>query len=232
MPTPPTLISYTETASWQTAGSPSKATASVSWQTGDVIVVLAASEANDALGLPTATGLTFVSQKSNVVASTCGTQLAAAVAASTSSGVITVTNASTTNAWGFGVWVWRGSAGIGNSAEIHTAAASVTLTPTGADGGMVYGSFDFAAGVLRTIAPTPTNTRQRVVDAGHFTIYVADLADQVSGAGVLYGLTAAAGVTSTVVLEIKAASSLTAAQEIGIFDQQLSGQMIGQSWDR
>lgn len=202
----PTLISYTETASWQTAGTPNKTTASVAWNAGDVIVVIAASEANDALGVPTAAGLVFASQKSNAAASTCGTQLAAAVAASSSSSAVTVTNASTTNAWGFGVWVWRGSAGIGNSAEIHTTAASVSLTPTAADGGMVYGSFDFSAGALRTIAPTPTNTRQRVVDAAHFTIYAADLADQTSAGAVVYGLTTAGGVTSTVVLEIKASA--------------------------
>lgn len=201
MPVAPTPISYTETV-WNTTGV-SKASASISWQAGDVIAVIAGCEDNSALGVPTAAGLAFTSQKSNVVGSTCASQLATAVAASSSSGAVTVTNASSAPHWGFGVWVWRNSAGVGNSAEQHTTTATVPLIPTGADSAIVYGVFDFSAGALQTITPTPTNTRQRVVDGTQYSIYVMDLADQVSAGSVSYGLAGGAGTVSIVVLEVK-----------------------------
>jgi hypothetical protein len=198
----PTLISYTETA-WNATGT-SKSSASISWQTGDVICVIAGSEANDNLSVPTATGLTFASQKNNVAASTCGTRVSAVVAGSNGSDAVTVTNPSSVSDWGFGVWVWRGSGGIGNSSEQHTATLTVSLTPTAADSAIVWGAFDFAAAALQTITPTPSNTRQRVVDSGSYTLYVADLLDQVSGGAVSYGISGAgSGPFSIVVLEIK-----------------------------
>ena len=208
MPTAPSLISYTEVSSWTTSGSP-KSTASISWQTGDVIVVLAISEANDAMPVPTATGLTFSSQKSNVTASTCGMQACTAIAGSSGSGAVSMTNPNGSSAWGFGVWVFRNSAGVGNSAEQHTSTKTVSLTPTGAHSAIVWALGDFAAGALQTITPTPTDTRQRALDSGRYTFYVADLTDQASAGAVSYGISGSgSGPFSIGVVEVKGSLDL------------------------
>lgn len=202
--TPPTLISYTET-SWVVTGSP-RSSASVSWQTGDVIVVIGGQEADiTALGNPTATGLTFTTQKSNVAAGSCGSMLATAVAGSTSSSAISMTGPNSVQHWGFGVWVWRGSTGIGNSSEQHTATKTVGLTPTQIHSSIMWGTFDFQPGAAQTITPTPTNTRQNVLDTGRYTIYVSDLGDQPSAGSTSYGITGGAGTGpfSIVVMEVK-----------------------------
>lgn len=205
----PTLISYVETASWFTNdGTGSKTSPAITWQTNDVIVVLAAAEGPDTLGLPTATGLTFVSQKSNTTVGTCGTQIAAAVAAGNGSTTVNVTTNDISHHYGFGVWVWRGSAGIGNSAEQHTTTKSVPMTPTAADCGVCWGTFDFSASTVTTIIPAPTTERQRVDGGADYAIYVSDLGDQVSAGAVEYGLNVApAGPVSIVVLEIKAGTA-------------------------
>jgi len=208
----PTLISYTET-SWTTTGL-SKSIASISWQSGDVLVALGGSEGPDTLGAPTNTGsgLTWTSQKSNVAASTCGTKLATAVASASSSGVISMSSNNSSDEWGFAVWVWRGSNGVGNSAEQHTSTKTVALTPTGADSGIMWGVFDFAANsTLQTITPTPTNTRQRVNEGTHYTIYLADITDQVSAGAVSYGISGTgSGPFSILVMEVKSSGGASA----------------------
>lgn len=206
MPTPPTLVSYTE-VTWNATGQP-KTTASISWLAGDVIVVIAGSETADTLGVPTATGLTFTKQKDwpGTGGTTCSAFVATATPGAGGSATVSVTE-SGAHTWGFGVWVWRGSAGVGNSVEQHTATKTVALTPAGADGAIVWGLFDFAAAAVQTITPTPTNTRQRVA-LTPYTIYVSDLIDQVSAGSVSYGISGTgSGPFSIVALEIKAAAS-------------------------
>lgn len=199
----PTLISYTETASWITAGA-TKATASVSWNSGDILVVLGGSEGPDTLGVPTATGLTFASQKSNAAASTCGTQLATATAGSTSSATVNMSNSSSVNHWGFGVWVWRSSTGVGNSAEQHTATKTVALTLTGVNSAVMAGVFDFNADAAGSGTPAVTNTRQAAQEALHMARLVFDNIDY-STSGSSWGQSGGGttGAFSIVVLEIK-----------------------------
>lgn len=206
--TPPTLISYNDATSAWTTGAATKSSASISWQTGDVLVVVSGAEAADTLGTPTATGLSFTKQKNNVTASTCAAFVATAVAASASSGAVSVTNSSSTHHWGFGVWVWRGSDGVGNSAEQHTATHNVSLTAAGgADSAICWGLFDFGAAAAGTLTPTPTHTRQNVQDGATYTLAVADLTDQVSASGVVYGYTGSGGGPfSIVVVEVKGAA--------------------------
>ncbi len=204
----PTLISYTEVASWATTGT-SKSTASVSWNSGDVITVVAGSEGgnNGTLGTPTATGLTFA--KNQDITANGGTRCAAftatAVAGSNSSGSIQVTNSNSGEHWGFGVFVHRSSTGAGNSAQQATSTKTKALTPTAADGAIVWGVFDFNADAAGSGTPSPTNTRQAAQDAGHYTRLVCDLADQTSSGSVSYGQSGGGttGPFSIVIQEIK-----------------------------
>lgn len=209
MPTPPTLISYTEVANWTSSGTP-KVSASISWQAGDVVVVIQGDEGNAAGGLsaPTATGLSFVNKQiiSNP-GTLCGARIDVATPAGSGSATVSCTNVDGTTAeWGFGVWVWRGSAGVGNTAQQSTATDKVPLTPLGADGAICWASFDFAAGAAGSLSPAPTNTRQNSQIAGRYTFAVADLADQVSSSAVSYGTTATGGPFSIVAAEIRAAA--------------------------
>ena len=204
----PTLVSYTETA-WNTAGDASgnKTVTVPSFLANDILVAIGGSETNSpALAVPTASGLTFTSQKSNSAANTCASQLATATAGAGGTNVVVTMNGPTSGAgshWGFAVWVWRNSTGIGNSAEQHTTTDTVSLTPTGAHGGIMWASFDFNAGATGSLTPTPTDTRQNSNDGTHYTFSVADLTDQASSGAVSYGTTASGGPFSIVVLEIK-----------------------------
>src|SRR5205814_1021902 len=120
----PTLVSYTQT-SWDTTGysSDAKATASISWQTNDVIVVVAGEEnASHTIGTPSAGSLSFSSiaaYNPGNDANHSASAVFAATAGSNGSGAVTtlLSSAGQTPNAGFGVWVFRGSAGVGHSAE-------------------------------------------------------------------------------------------------------------------
>lgn len=204
----PTLISYTEIA-YNVTTTP-RTSASISWQTGDVIVVLQGLEDPGTITLPAATGLTFVAQKTNnAVAGTCADGVYAVVAGATSSGGVTCARSGgTSGIWGASIWVYRGSAGIGNSSEQHTTTKTVALTPTAANCAVVWGCFDFSAGAAGTIVPTPTNTDELALEgASTYTAAVADLDPQASGGATSYGISGGGtGPFSIVVLEIKASA--------------------------
>lgn len=206
--TPPTFISYNEnTTGFANTTSP-VSTAVISWQTNDVIVVLAGSEglnSSDLPAVPTATGLTF---SSVVVTGTpgtfCGARISTATAASNGSSVVTGTDGGGTSHWGFGVWVIRGSTGVGASVVQTTSGLTKAMISTQANSYIIWGVFDFAAASLQTITPTPTDTRERAVQSGAYTYYVADLASQSSTSPINYGISGSgSGPFSIVGIEVK-----------------------------
>jgi len=208
----PTFVSYNSTTSAFTATGATKSTASISWQSGDVVVaVLGAENTNSiTLGVPTVSGLTFTMQKQNnpgTASSTCASMVATAVAASSSSGAVSSTatgSNSGTLFWGMGVYVFRGSAGVGNSAEQHTSTKTVSLTPTGADSAIVWGVFDFAGAHTNTATPTATHN-EVAINNSNYDVNISDLDDQVSAGAASYGVTStSAGPFSIVVVEVKA----------------------------
>ena len=211
----PTLISYTETA-WNTATTP-KSTGAVSWQSGDILVYLTASEGAHLPGLPTSpAALTFTPQQITNN-NGCFGQIATCIAASSGSDIFTAALAGG-GEWGFAVWVFRGSTGVGHSTKSSlggsAANESTSLTSLQADSAIVWGCFDFNAATVGSIVPTPTNTRQLARFPSHYTIYVADLLDQVLTTGVLYGCSGAGSTTgpfSILVLEVL--GNVTAAAE-------------------
>lgn len=221
MPTPPTLVSYTEVA--YTGTGSTRSSASVSWNAGDVVAVICGTDGgftNANPGVPTATGLTFLSQKNNNAVNTCATRASAVVAGGNGSSAVQVVLGDANEHWGFSVFVYRGSDGIGNSAEEHTTAKTVAQTNTAADSANVWGGFDFAANAVtnNNITPTPTNTDERNQDGAQYTAYVADLTDQTSAGSVSYGVSGAGtvGAFSKVVLEIKGAAAVAVAPAVEI----------------
>lgn len=212
----PTLISYTESASWATTAF-SKSLASISWQVSDVLVCLAGSEDNTTLGvagLPTNTGLglSWANTESISGAGHCAALIATTVATSADSGIISLAETSGSLHWGFAVWVWRGSAGVGNHAQQVTTGKTKALTPTAANAGICWGFFDYsaAAGAGEPAgSPTPSNTREQTDDGGQYSIGVFDIIDQTSAGSVSYGATTTgtSGPYAIVIQEVKASAS-------------------------
>jgi hypothetical protein len=198
----PAFVSYTDT-SWTTSGS-SKTSATVSWQAGDVIVVIGGAENGATLGNPTATGLTFIQQRRNTASNTCASILSTAIPSVSGSGTIRMTNSSSSIHWGFAVEVWRGAAGVGTTAEQHTTSKTVSLAPLVADSAIVWSTFDWSAGSLQAVTPTPTSSNRKLVDSGRYTIYASYLGDQVSTGATLYGISGSgSGPFSNLAVEIK-----------------------------
>lgn len=118
----------TSIASFTLSDSPSvytaTQTATVSWSAGDKIVVggIGATGAR-AIGVPTATGLTFTSTiESDGSSSTAEVEFFTADAAASGTNVqISVTASGTTDPWCFGVWVVTGNPGaVGNTSQTWT----------------------------------------------------------------------------------------------------------------
>lgn len=214
----PTIITYTEPTplNWNYIDNP-KSSPSIDWLAGDIIVVLALGQFTNldfGFQTPTATGLTFtVHQNTRLDGTYCGAMIASASPTASGSSAVTVANTSGSR-FGFAVWVFRGSGGIGNSVEQHTATMTINLTPISAHSAIVWGVGDRGAAALQTITPTPSNTRLSTVFTSYYTGYVSDLADQSSTEATLYGISGTgSGAFSIVALEIKAGSDASPIQE-------------------
>lgn len=225
MPTPPPLVAFGFTEGASASGS-GAATPSVSWQTDDVVVVFGGTEGGtggETMSTPTTTGsgLSFgtAQQLHNSTGSDSGLGCWAAVATANSSGTITVpaTHASGTRHKFTGAYVWRGSAGIGNSAIATGSTPTVSMTPTGADGAPCWGVVDWNTDVVQSFTPSasshnastpgPTASPVAVRLNPNFTYYVAELDDQTSAGAVSYGLsTANTGPFTIIAIEVKAAA--------------------------
>jgi len=205
--TDPTIVSYTATASFVTAGASKSTSAAVTWQTGDILVFVAGCAQNGTIGVPTATGLTFTSAAVNTAASTCASRAAYAVAGANGSQTVSASNSNTTDQWGFGVWVLRGSDGFGQGAEQHTATRTKAITATDAHSFVCWGVFDFAAVATVALTPTPTNTRLSSRSVSNYTQYIADLVPAATGS-TSYGVGGAGtGPFSIVIVEILGTTS-------------------------
>lgn len=190
----PTLVSYTETT-W--SGTGTKSTAAVTWLAGDLVVVAAVNEsANGTIAAPTATGLTFTAGGAvGTAGSDCQANSWSVTAGAGGSQVVTSTGSGAFN-WGMGVWVWRGSGGIGTRATSITAAKTVSLVRSGANSCVVFASGDFstAATTGYSFTPTVAHDRQHAAQGTAYSVYVADFGDQGSAGTTSYGT---AGETSS-----------------------------------
>jgi hypothetical protein len=187
--TGPQLVSYTEVVYSSVVAT--LTSASLTWLVGDVIVVIATSASNATIGNPTASGLLFTTQQSNIAASTCSMRGATAIAASNGAQVISVTIS--TGQAGMGIWQWRGSDGVGASAEQHTATKTVGLTPVDTHSAYCWTSAAKNAGTaVDSLTPTPTNTRESAQFVGQYTVYSGELQDQAGAGATNFGTTGAA----------------------------------------
>lgn len=225
MPTPPTLAAFAENAAGVASGA-AVTTASVTWQAGDVVVLFAATEGGtggETIGTPstTGTGISFgaAQQIHESTGSDSGGACWAAVATAGSSGTFSIapTHAGSTRYKLIAVYIFRGSAGIGNSnLYTGTAPAGCALTPTGADGAVAWLCLDWATAAVQSLSPAatshgaaspgPTASPVAVQQSPSFTYYVACLDDQTSASPVSYGIGGSGtGPFTTIAIEAKAA---------------------------
>lgn len=198
--TGPTLVQFS-LISFGSTTSPIS-TSSFTWQAGDVFVALMQSANSNAFSTPTATGLTFTAKQNN--STNAASWVGSAIAGSSSSGTVSITDNGSPHLWGAGVWQFRGSDGIGTSFLKNNGGSAtgsqISVAPTDAFSWYCWGCTDFFPGTVGSsvLTPTPTNTR----DAGHqyanTASYDAWCGDWASGGGMAatsFGITS--GDTST-----------------------------------
>lgn len=225
----PTLVGYSEANAGVASGA-SVTTGTLSWQTNDVIVLFGATEggtSGETFGTPTTTGsgITFTSatQQHQSTGSDCGGECWAVVATANSSGTFSIapTHSASTRTKQVAVFVWRGSAGVGNSALLPTSGTNanrtISLTPTGADGAICWMVLDWAAAAVQTITPTPathstsspgpTALPDDALISLKYTYYFANLDDQTGTGAVSYGIGGSGtGPFTIIAVEVKASA--------------------------
>ena len=203
---PPTLIAYSEVSTW--LGTGTKATGSVSWQAGDVLVILGAVGSNSAIPTPTATGLTFTGGTPIAAGSTCWVNHWSATAASSGSDVITSTG-SASSGWGMAVWVWRGSEGTGGRVTAADTSKTVDLTRTQAESAVLVLIADFAADGVGGYSWTPAVDTERWAAqlTPSYDLFVGEWLDEDAAGTTTYGVVVGgAGVHSRLAIEILGAA--------------------------
>jgi hypothetical protein len=206
--TPPTVTGTAEVANWQLSTTPRSVSSSVSWETGDVIIVHGGvADDGDSLATPTVAGLTFALVLESVPnADSCRSYVWAATAASPGSGTVEGSKpggGSTT--WGIAVEVWHGTDGVGNSATNTSTTKTVSLTRGFENSGVSYGGFDWSAS---SAAATWTPSGQTVIESSgddtNYGIHVAYWGDQGAAGATSYGISSASsGDFAKVAVEVK-----------------------------
>jgi hypothetical protein len=197
---PPWLIAYAETA-WNTAGS--KSTGSVTWQAGDLVVVLGACESTGStIATPTFAGGTLAAGGAVGSGSQCQANSWTCTPASGGSGAVSSTGASALH-YGLAVWVFRYHGGAGARAGVADTTLAVSLTRQQPHSRVVQIIGDYnATAVAGAWTPAVLNSRQAAVDGTLYAYYVADWDDQGSAGATSYGRTATSGTWSKIALEI------------------------------
>jgi hypothetical protein len=204
--TAPTLIQYAE-SSWTTTTASKATTTSITWLTGDVIVVVGGTgDQGNVITSVTATGLTFTPGTPLTAASSCWANTWTVTASSGGTSAVTANISVTGVPYGIAVWVYRGSDGIGGRGADTSTGKTVSLGRVDDHSAVVCGIFDWSAGTTTSHVWTPTGqTEDEAQQVGtQYTAFVADWGDQGTSATIAYGIsgTASVGAHSKVALEI------------------------------
>jgi hypothetical protein len=227
--TPPTVTGSSN--STLTGAATSEVTGSVSWNSGDLVVVTGLTDDNaSTLGVPTTSGSGLSFTQKVTTAGTNGADCKAyvwsAIASATSSGTITSTASGSIHAM-LNALVYSGSAGLGASnSGVNLAggtAPSVSLTRANNNSAVVVGICDFNGGTDATVTNAPASGgTQRIATADNpFLLgFVIDWTDQGASGTTSYGFTAGQSGAdwSGVVVEVKgtAAAGATCVPTLGL----------------
>lgn len=203
----PTISGYSNSNATDTGAT--EITGSVSWNSGDLVVVLGITEDNArTLATPTSTGsgLTFSALTGfpTNIASSCKLYAWSATAAATSSGTISSAGSGgPANGSVIGAFVLAGHGGLGNTAKSAavdtTDPYTVSLTRSGANSVVLMAAGDWNAVSDVTTDPSPlAGSTQRLGDdggfrSGEYNAYLASWADEGAAGTTSYGITGVAG---------------------------------------
>ncbi len=199
----PTLTDYQQ-STWSDNIS-TEVTASITWSTGSVIVVMAMTADNaSTLATPTAVGLTFAQILAPTNdANSCKGYAWVATAAGAGSGAITSVTDLGTAGRGMSAFVFSGSNGIGASSADAALGATTTksLTRSFANSFVVQAWGDWNAVNDVAVTWTPTGQTERVAQfvSTQGTFFVANWGDQGAAGATSYGFSGFAGGDMTAV---------------------------------
>lgn len=217
--TPPTLVGTAE-APYGTTGT-SKTSGSVSVNQNDVLAVVAlASDPVTFSNIDDTDGNTWTLQQSINVSQFCSAYVWTATANATDSITVSMDSSSSAAHWGFTVYVWRGSSGVGNSNKTNVAsgAPSLALTTAQDNSAILTGNGDWNAGsgtsrtwrTVNSITPTSGNGLETkyLQDTSFYTVYEAYWNDAGTAGSKTVGLSAPTGQKySIVAVEIKGSTA-------------------------
>ena len=206
----PTLSDYQQ-SNWSDANTASEVTPTVTWASGNVIVVLGMTSDNSAtLNTPTATGLTFTALAGTPTngVSSCKAYGWSATAGSGGSSAITATIGGASSARGIAAFVYSGCDGVGNlSIATGLGATSTQSLIRGSNNSAVVQSWGDWDAVNDTVVTwTPSGQTERVAQfiTAQATMFVAEWPDQGTAGTTSYGFTAGSGTAFTAItVEVK-----------------------------
>jgi hypothetical protein len=228
----PTFVSATPTATFD--GTQGKSTASISAQTGDLLVALCGNENYDSTQNTTTSantltvsggGLTWTLQQ-NFVPGTNSTNtyvvIFTATATSTTSFAVSMFrngNGSGTAEFGGAVQVWRnhGGVGTGKGATSGSGGPSLTFSTSAANSGIAIVNGDYAAvtgtATWRSVNGSAATSDASYQNASTYGLYVGHHTDAGAAGSKTVGLTAPTGQTfSIAAIEILAAGGSSQSQ--------------------
>lgn len=186
--------SDTQVSNW-TDSTGSEATGTLTWSSGDVIVVMGATEnQNISLGTPTATGLTFSLVTSVGSDNDCVIYLWSATAGSSGSSTVNSTGGGTsTNAMrGLIAYAFSGSNGLGATGTLASSANKVvSLTRANNNSAVVtmMGDWNAVDDTIVTASPAGGTVRQTGHVSAAATFFAIDWGDQGTAGNTSYGIT-------------------------------------------
>lgn len=210
----PTLVQYAE-STFSDSGVTDETSASITWETGDSILVVGVVSNNGAtqtLGVPTVTGLTFtqigVVNAADDSNDTRCYMWGATAAAGGSGAVVSVTSSVDAGLKsGIGVFVFRGSDGFGTPVTLDGSTAktiSVTRVQANSHVVVVMGDWNQVGDV--TVSATPTGTvRHASAQSGQADFFICSYGDQGATGTTSYGITSHTGTVdmSGLAVEVK-----------------------------
>jgi hypothetical protein len=192
----PTLTS--QTGSTWTDISATDTTGTLTWGTGDLVLVIAVTEDQSAtFNTPTATGLTFSALGTAITASsTCWIHAWSATAASPSSGTVSATaNLGGSAVRGLHAFAFGNCTGfVRTNLGTQTSTQVVSVTRTQANSMMVMWSADWSATGTSGLGWTPAGqTQVQAVGIANYSAFAAYWGDQGSAGTTSYGTTGLSG---------------------------------------
>lgn len=219
---PPTISAFQST-NWADLSSAAETTASISWASGDLILVVGGTESGSwTLTTPTATGLSFslVTSVGTGDGSNATAYLWSATAGSAGSSTVSSNGVEAGSvARGIAAYVFTGTGGLGNNATIvGSSSKTINLNRGTANSAVVNIMSDWQAISDTTVTSSPVGGTVRVAQESpaHATFFVTDWGDQGASGTTSYGIGDHTGTVdmSGIAVEVKGlAGSFTLEQE-------------------